>query len=114
MHYFWYSPEGYSSTVRDVHLLLLFCPYTLVSIFFHLYTVPELLLDLFTKILAGRADIQYMHFIPCCSYGPMDNPDLFLNNLLPEICIFNAVITSAPFPDFFSLNFYGCSAQIYA
>ncbi len=42
----------------------------------------------------------------------MDNPDLFLNNLLPEICIFNAVITSVPFPDFFSLNFYGCSAQI--
>ncbi len=31
----------------------------------------------------------------------MDNPDLFLNNLLLEICIFNAVITSVPFPDIF-------------
>ena len=31
----------------------------------------------------------------------MDNPDLFLNNMLPKTCIFNAVITSVPFPDIF-------------
>ncbi len=36
----------------------------------------------------------------------MENPDFSLKDLLPEPCIFNAVITSVPCPDFFSKNLW--------
>ncbi len=36
----------------------------------------------------------------------MDNSDLFRKDLLPETCMFNAVITSVPCPDILSENLW--------